>query len=376
MKRGAIYGVLLTVIVGFFLLIFVAQISTGAPYDWITHNIDKLINFGRDRDIASNIHTQVASLVNLARISADLAYNLEQVAKDSKQSCIHRIDMFDHGIFEEYQLGITSTGMQTRVSLYSGNQEVHYNTIAQGVPLCIIHGDLANDLAKVINDQSIEAYNRLQVSSANEVRTLQFIPSADSIIRRRANVTLRSDDGETYRFHNINNNQHMYFLKINDNVCVVPATIGRQQFTRTCFTSGNQLRTNCIDGRIGGISMNNNLKNFYETYEAIRCNVISPGALQINIPIEFVQFIDEDGVETGQGPLRTANRNYAYVRLLDSDENNPEFRILINDDESIQASMVGNNYDFITAAEGSEVLVNNQPFWSFRTRLGEFEVIT
>lgn len=368
-------GLLGTLFLALLALLIIFQIATGAPYDWVSHNIDRVFNFARDRDVDQSIHGQVASLVNLAGVGRNLAFHLEQVAKDSQDYCIHRFEMFDHGIFETYQLSITSLGQSTRVALLQAGTQVQNFEIANRIPLCVVHGDMADEVASFINAQSIEEFWQLEVTDANRARNIVFVADDPSFFGRRSNVSLVADDVK-YNFLNINRNEHIYFLKIEDDICIIPAVINiHLNPLYQCYTRNGQLRTNCIDGSLRGASVSNNLKNFYESRSAIQCNVVRDDVDIQQIPLEIRQ-LNIDGNIYGTGPLRSNDVNYAYAELLgvEYDLAN-EFIILVDDDNSLTASMQGQRFYFNTRAEGSVLELDSGTFWSFRTRLGEFEVI-
>jgi hypothetical protein len=242
----------------------IIQISTGDLFGFISHNIDKILT-PTDRDGPGDRYGQITGLVNLANFASDFSKDLEPLIYDEKEYCLHRINSFDDSLFKDYSLSITSSGTP-RISIISGFQEISYKELGSQITLCAIHGDSADTLKNLIRNQNID----LSTMGADINPTSSLIFSAKEVGRlsRFANVSLTLNNGDELSFQNINYNEHIYFLKFNDHMCIIPVSIKPYFNIRRdrCNVEYDVLHYGCIDG-----VRTNDLKRLYEQNEHIRC---------------------------------------------------------------------------------------------------------
>lgn len=331
-------SVLIGLALGILVLVFVVQISTGAPFDFISHQIDKIFTL---EDKEGTINNQgVASLVNLAGVARNVGSDLNQVMQLNTGNCIHRTDNFDKSLFEEYNILLTSQGQATRISIVpkDSSQELSYYEIGSGVKLCSLNDveqlntikDIINSPGNVLRDfNGLIPPNRVQTIQFSLIDFSRFFQSAS----KHTTIGMVVDSNEPIRFRNIDENEHMYFLKLDDTLCVLP--VDSPTRSGECSINDGLLRSNCVEGPTTN-SMN--LKRIYEGYSEIACTFVDAQAQDQYFIVR--QLTDFDGQNSaGQGFLTYPSDNIQGAMLLEQTDHlgtpNGKYWVTINPDIAI-----------------------------------------
>ncbi|MFT4261165.1 MAG: hypothetical protein ACMXX9_01910 [Candidatus Woesearchaeota archaeon] len=235
------------------LLLFI-HFYTGSLFDFTTHQIDRIFNL-EDRDSRSD--STITQTITLAQQSSKIASELGEIMQ-SNQNCLHRIDMFTKQMFESNNIRFTSQGQTTRIEVLpkSGSAALTLSEIGRGVRLCNLHEIEQVEQLRDIIQGNTQVNSFQSVTSPQTVSTIEFSVN-DNRRRLRSSdnnihfVMTSSTQQDPIRIRNIEENNHLYFLKVDDTLCVIPVAprtglfgLGRS----ICQTSDGMLTANCVDG--------------------------------------------------------------------------------------------------------------------------------